>query len=395
MLHNFLYKKVNSNSKFYFCKLRVNLKVGIIKRASKAYATIGITFGKWISPLFVGLYLLTLRTLNFLFMKLDWIFFPLKLRKKIEKPILIVGNPRSGTTFIHRFLSSNGIGSGSRLYQLIFTSITLQKMIQPMLPLLEKISPAKFHSDDIHKTSLDSLETDDPSLLFRFFDGFFLYAFILSWAKEDLLDWFQPTLRDNSKRDFNWLETMWKRTLISSKSDRIIGKLFSISVNIPAFLKKFPDAKLLYMIRDPLNVIPSGLSLVTGVLDSMFGFWSFPEEKKQHYIKRLYEALVELQIRFHDDWVNGRIDKTKVCIVQFDRMMGDFDGLMDEILPFIEHNPSEDFLNNIKLTADAQRAYKSNHKYDLSKFGITEEQIKKDCAVIYETFLSDKIRIEI
>ena len=370
------------------------MKVGIIKRACKAYTTIGIAFGKWISPLFVGLYLLTLRTLNFLFMKLDWIFFPLKLRKKIEKPILIVGNPRSGTTFIHRFLSSNGIGSGSRLYQLIFTSITLQKMIRPILPLLEKISPAKFHSDEIHKTSLDSLETDDPSLLFRFFDGFFLYAFILSWAKEDLLDWFQPTLRDNSKRDFNWLETMWKRTLISSNSDRIIGKLFSISVNIPAFLKKFPDAKLLYMIRDPLNVIPSGLSLVTGVLDSMFGFWSFPEEKKQHYIKRLYQALVELQIQFHDDWVSGRIDQSKVCIVQFDRMMGDFDGLMDEILPFIEHNPSEAFLNNIKLTADTQRAYKSNHKYDLPKFGITEEQIRKDCAVIYETFLSDKIHIE-
>jgi hypothetical protein len=259
--------------------------------------------------------------------------------------------------------------------------------------LLEKISPAKFHSDEIHKTSLDSLETDDPSLLFRFFDGFFLYAFILSWAKEDLLDWFQPKIRDNSKRDFNWLETMWKRTLITSKSDRMVGKLFSISVNIPAFLDKFPDAKLLYMVRDPLNVIPSGLSLVTGVLDSMFGFWSFPEEKRQHFIDRLYRALVELQLRFHDDWTNGRIDKSKVAIIQFDRMMNDFDGLMDEILPFIGHKPSDSFINNIKETANKQRAYRSGHKYDLSKFGITDEQIKNDCEVIYSTFLSHSIHI--
>ena len=107
----------------------------------------------------------------------------------------------------------------------------------------------------------------------------------------------------------------------------------------------------------------------------------------------MYQALVELQIRFHDDWVNGRIDKSKVGIVQFDRMMDDFDGLMDEVLPFIEHNPSEDFLNNIKLTADKQRAYESKHKYDLSKFGITEEQIRKDCSVIYSTFLSEEIHI--
>ena len=369
------------------------MSIGLLNRVTKAYSVIKTTFGYRIAPLFVGIYLLTLRIINFIFMKVDWIFFPVKLKNKIKKPILIVGNPRSGTTFIHRYLSRQGIGTGSRLYQLIFTSITFQKIIGPILPILEKISPAKFHSDEIHKTSLKSLETDDPSLLFRFFDGFFLYAFILSWSKEDLIDWFKPTSRDTSKRDFDWLETMWKRTLISSNSNRIIGKLFSISVNIPAFLKKFPDAKLLYMIRDPLNVIPSGLSLVTGVLDNMFGFWSFPIDKRQHYINRIYKALVELQIRFHDDWVNGRIDKNRVGIVQFDRMMNDFDGLMDEVLPFIDHKPSEDFIKDIKLTADKQRAYESKHKYDLSKFGITEEQIRKDCSDIYTTFLSDKIYV--
>ena len=97
----------------------------------------------------------------------------------------------------------------------------------------------------------------------------------------------------------------------------MVGKLFSISVNIPAFLKKFPDAKLLYMIRDPLNVIPSGLSLVTGVLDGVFGFWNLPKEKRQFYIDRLYHALIELQLQFHDDWINGRIDKSKVMTTNF------------------------------------------------------------------------------
>ena len=163
---------MDSNGNFPIKGLNVKLKVGILKRIGKAYSVIGKTFGRWIFPLFVGLYLLTLRIINFIFMKVDWIFFPSKLTNKIKNPILIVGNPRSGTTFIHRYLSKNGVGAGSRLYQLIFTSITLQKMIHPILPILEKISPAKFHSDEIHKTSLDSLETDDPSLLFRFFQFF-------------------------------------------------------------------------------------------------------------------------------------------------------------------------------------------------------------------------------
>ena len=41
---------------------------------------------------------------------------------------------------------------------------------------------------------------------------------------------------DNSRRDFEWFESMWKRTLIYHNEDRMIAKLFSISANCPKFL---------------------------------------------------------------------------------------------------------------------------------------------------------------
>ena len=68
---------------------------------------IGKTFGKWVSPIFIGLVILLLRIIVFLFMFIDRIFIPKLWYKKIEKPIIIVGNPRSGTTFLHRFLVNN------------------------------------------------------------------------------------------------------------------------------------------------------------------------------------------------------------------------------------------------------------------------------------------------
>ena len=366
----------------------MNYKISKIKRAKTAYLIIGRTFGQWISPIFTGFLINILRINVSFYMLLDWIFFKVVRKRKIISPILVVGNPRSGTTFLHRYLVNNSFGSGTKLYQMLFPSIILQKIIKPILPLLEKISPTKHHSTEAHKTSLNSVETDDASLLFRFLDGFFLYGFILSWAKENLFDWVDPKKRDTSTRDFNWLESMWIRAQISNKENRTVGKLFSISANVPTFLNRFPDAKLLYMIRDPLNVIPSGLSLVTGVLDKKFGFWSLPEEKRQHYIERLYKALIELQIRFHDDWVNNRIDKKNVMIVRFDRMMNDFEGLMNEIISFTNHNASNDLKNDIIKVAEKQRNYVSNHKYDLAKFGLSEERIKEDCKDIYKTFLS-------
>lgn len=364
------------------------MKISTCKRIFKAYLIVGTTFGNWFSPIITGILISILRITVGVGRILDRIFFPHALNEKLEKPIMIVGNPRSGTTFLHRYLVKNGIGVGSQLWQMLYPSIILQKLIKPFLPFLEKISPTRHHSTAAHKTSLQSVETDDAALFFRFLDGFFLYGFMLSWAEENLFSWVDPLERNTSDRDYSLLESIWLRNQFLANSDRTVGKLFSLSANLPRFLEQFPDSKILYISRDPLAVIPSGLSLVTGVLDKRFGFWNLSKEKRAHFINRLYYGLVQLLLRFHSDWTSGKIDKSKVMIVPFDRMMGDFDNLMQEILEFTDHSPSEELKEDILATAEKQRQFKSEHKYDLDKFDLTEQQIKKDCAVIYETFIN-------
>jgi len=366
------------------------VNISIIKRIITVYITLGKTFGSWISPISSGILIGILRLIVGIGMALDNLFWPSLFKRKLTNPMVIVGNPRSGTTFLHRFLVSNKIAGGAELWQLLYPSLTLQKLIKPLLPVLERISPTRHHSTAAHKTSLQSVETDDASVLFRYLDGFFLYGFILSWADDDIFHWFDPHRRDTSKRDFNWLSAIWNRVLISSKQERIIGKLFSLSANTPKFQSRFPDAKILYMVRDPLSVIPSGLSLVTGVLDKRFGFWSLPDEMRARYIKRLYKALVELLKRFHDDWINDRINRDKVMIIPFDRMMNNFEELMTDITNFIEFESDETLLNSIRETADSQRNFKSKHTYDLEKFGLSSEQVKSDCSFVYNTFLNQQ-----
>ena len=356
-------------------------------RAFRSYVTLGRTFGKWFSPIISGILLSCLRILVSIGLLLDHIFFP-SIRKKKITPLVIVGNPRSGTTFLHRFLIKQGLGVGAQLWQMVYPSLTLQKLIKPLLPLLEIISPARHHSTAAHKTSLTSIETDDVSLLFKYFDGFFLYGFILAFAEENLFDWFDPKKRDTTDRDFDWYENLWKRLAVAAKHDTVIPKLFSLSTNIPAFQKRFPDAKILYMVRDPLNILPSGLSLVTGVLDKRFGFWSLEKEVRDRYTNRLYNALLELLQRFHEDWSNGSIDKSKVLIVKYDRMMTQFEDLMDDIFTFTGATPTPEIIAEIKKTAASQRQYTSAHKYDLEKFGLSAEQIRSDCSFIYDTFLN-------
>ena len=155
-----------------------------LKRISRAYLITGKTFNSWFSPILAGLLISLLRLILGIGRIFDHVFF-WSIRKHLDNPIVIVGNPRSGTTFLHRFLIKQGIGTGSQLWQMIYPSIFIQKCIKPILPLMEIISPARHHSTEAHKTSLTSIETDDVSLFFRYLDGFFFYGFFLTFDEKD------------------------------------------------------------------------------------------------------------------------------------------------------------------------------------------------------------------
>jgi hypothetical protein len=70
--------------------------------------------------------------------------------------------------------------------------------------------------------------------------------------------------------------------------------------------------------------------------------------------------------------------------------MNNFEELMDDLSNFIEVEKNSDLVEEIEKTGKSQREYKSEHSYDLSKFGLTENQIKKDCKMIYQTFFSKR-----
>jgi omega-hydroxy-beta-dihydromenaquinone-9 sulfotransferase len=359
----------------------------ILSRMGRIYGVLRKPFGVYVVPFFLALLFALLRTIVAIGMALDNTFSRKLRRTRADRPIVLVGNPRTGTTFLQRFLSDNGFGSGMELFLMLYPSLLLQRALRPILPVLEKLSPAKFHSTEAHETSLSSVETDDVGVLFRHLDGFFLYGFFLSFEEKDAFREFDPRVRDTSQRDFDWLEQLWRRSLVLHRAKRNIAKLFSLAVRLPQFLERFPQAQILYMARDPLAVIPSSMSLVTGVLDRAFGFWSLPEETKKRWLDRMYAAWIALFERFHEEWTTGKIDQSRVFIVRYDRMMLDFENVMEEMCTFLEHDMTPELRATVKKRADKQRKYESEHKYDLEKFGLSEERIRRDCKFFYDTFL--------
>jgi hypothetical protein len=91
--------------------------------------------------------------------------------------------------------------------------------------------------------------------------------------------------------------------------------------------------------------------------------------------------------KFHDDWESGAIDRSRVFVVRYDRMMMDFEGMMTEMCAFLGHEITPELRQKLQTEGEKQRKYESEHKYNLEKYGLTEEQITRDCAFFYDTFL--------
>ena len=359
----------------------------ILSRMGHVYRVLRRTFAVRVVPLIVAVVFGILRALVAMGMALDHLCFPKLRQARANRPIVLVGNPRTGTTFLQRFLADEGFGCGMELFMMLYPSLVIQKVFRPFLPLLEKVSPAKFHATKAHDTNLSSVETDDVALLFRYLDGFFFYAFFLAFDEADHVLQFDPRVRDTSQRDLDWLDALWRRSLVLHKADRNVAKLFSLAVRLPQFLKRYPEAQVLYMARDPLLIIPSTMSLVTGVLDRAFGFWSLPEQVRKRWLDRVYKGMILLLERFHEEWSSGAIDKSRVFIVRYDRMMADFEGLMDEMCKFLGHEMTPKLRETVAKLGEKQRKYESEHKYNLEKYSLTEEQVRRDCAFFYAAFL--------
>ena len=137
-------------------------------RLGRTYRVLRRTHRRRVAPLFVAVLFGWVRLFVGACMLLDRLFFPSLRKTRVARPIVLVGNPRTGTTFLQRFLAAEGFGSGMELFLMLYPSLVLQRLLKPFLPLLEKLSPARFHSTAAHHTSLTSVGSAAPKVFGNF-----------------------------------------------------------------------------------------------------------------------------------------------------------------------------------------------------------------------------------
>ncbi|MDP7112978.1 MAG: sulfotransferase, partial [Myxococcota bacterium] len=219
----------------------------MLGRLLTVYGALNRTFGFSIKPLFTFWLYISFRTFATFTLWLDHLFFPGFKKVKLDRPVFIIGTPRSGTTFLHRFLEEHWSLACFQVWQMIMPSITGQKLLRPFIKPLARFNPARHHASHAHETGLDAVETDDALLSVRFIDGFFLYAWFLAWDDREHPRIFETLEADAPEvhRDLSFYTTCLKRNIHGSGKERVLGKPFIGTMRIESMLNYFPDARFI------------------------------------------------------------------------------------------------------------------------------------------------------
>ena len=145
------------------------------------YRTITRTFGFKLRPIGTFGMLQAHGAINRGSLWLDERLYPELASVPIDRPVFVLGNPRSGTTFLHRFLLETDQLAAFELWEMLFPAVSARKVLGRGIDRLAALSPARYHSEAAHQTGLRDVETDDALALFRFVDGAFVWSYFWAW----------------------------------------------------------------------------------------------------------------------------------------------------------------------------------------------------------------------
>jgi hypothetical protein len=158
-----------------------------------------------------------------------------------------------------------------------------------------------------------------------------------------------------------------------------LSKNPSASPKVDALYEFFPDAKIIYLARNPLDMIPSYISLLDFTWNTLgdpveaYGARDYVLDMARHWytypLQRLEQAPEDSRIVVSFDDLVRRTEETVIAI---------YDRFGFEMTPA--------FALVLREEAERARGHESRHEYCLEEMGLTREQIVMDYGDVFDRF---------
>lgn len=330
---------------------------------------------------------------NAFFLILDDIFLPRLRRLTIKDPVFIVGNARSGTTLFHRLLCGDHERFAYfRMWELLFPSLIQKKLIWLLHSSLQSRFPQIHRRLEVwesrqlvelkrqHYIGVATPEEDEFLFLISFSSAMLTAFFPYVDELQHLVE-FEQRPAATRRRIMRFYRGCINRQLLCH------GERLTLLSKNPAFVSKmrdlageFPDAKFVYLLRNPFETIPSLLKLLQTILDGL-GIESDHADAARR-------ALVQGSIRdyLYALDVLEKLPPERYAIVRYTDLIADPQATVENVYKRLNLSISPSFDEHLAAERSRQKQYRSANAYSLEEFGIDQSELEKKLAPLIERF---------
>ena len=321
---------------------------------------------------------------------LDKIMFPGFQRVVIKKPIFIIGHPRSGTTFLHRLIAEEDFVE-FKLWEILVPSLTGRKILRP---LIDKIIKTKkiilFPAEVGHKMGLDDVEEEE--LLFsHILNTQFLTLLspigFTDWNFNELVFNDHQTMKVQEK-SMKFFKTCLQRQAYYLGKTQIVGKINYSGMRLKSLFRSFPDARVIYLVRSPLETMPSHFSLDRNTFNHLWGLDKLRDKRMLHtYYQRRYKHNVAFYKYIERLFETASVPLNQILVLNYNDLRYNTEYVLHQIFSFVSIIPSNRLKQKIQIELKSQKSYKAKHRnIDLSEFGISRDQVIDDLHAIFKKY---------
>lgn len=325
---------------------------------------------------------------------LDEIFFRGYRKVEIKEPVFILGNPRSGTTLLQRLLARDGHNFHTmKTWEIVLApSISMRKIIHA-LSWLDRRTGGLIHKgvaqveknwqaeNVVHKIALQAPE-EDEYLLIHSWSTLKIWLYMAMLDEAGRYTYFDTRMPETEKqRIMSFYKRCLKRYLYEQGGEgkHYLAKNPHFTPMIDTLYHHFPDAKIIYLVRNPLDVIPSNISLKEQE-------WQLLGDPVEAYASRDYI----LEMAKH--WYNYPLERLQQTapdgykIINFNTMVGDVGATVAEAYAHFGLEIRPEFDEILREATRKARRYKSEHEYSLQEMGLEQDQLEENYKQVFERF---------
>jgi hypothetical protein len=332
--------------------------------------------------LFIFLYIL-LEMLTWLSYLLDEIFYRGYRRKQIKQPVFIIGNFRSGTTYMQRILAKDHKRFvGVKAWEIVFgSSILVRKLMgffmridkkigHPLYKTIEASEIKTLHKIDFHHFRWNDYEEDDFFHLHSFSCfGFWIYSAPFEILK-DLMKFDISVPKHLRVRMMAFYHRLIQRHLYAHHGSRqLLSKNPTFSSKIESILMLYPDAKFIYMVRNPLEVIPSQMNMLA------FGWNIMANPLKPYPYRDEIIDMAEYFYRYPNEKLHS-VRNDQKYIVDYEQLILKPRETVEAIYNQFNFEMTADYKNILEQEASTPRTY-YRKKYPLKEMELDEAEIHR------------------